>query len=405
MSYRALLFCPEPKTAQVITQILGDLDFQVEPCHEPVVAVQKLTEAHWDAVVVDCADDQNAALLFKQARNSGSNPPTLAVAVVDGKSGIAVAFRLGANLVLTKPISIEQSKSTLRVARRLLGGNGGAKSATTTAPPAPATNHIEHSTPDSAVSTSTAPEIEPEPQPEPSVAAFYESPLPHEVEASDTADLEVPAISLHSSAPVAAETDAAKLLSAQSSSAHTSSASGAAAAPALAKEVDAVEIEEPAVPAEPPATAKRVAKPARRKSGSTIQVVVLVTLLIVAAAVGFVQYRNMHRAATAAPAVKPVTPPQPAAVTQTPLSAGSAVQLSASPGVPDQPSTAPAVPAANPPQNVATTPVAPQSAVEGTDGKPAPDKTTPAPPTPTPKGKATSAAASPAKSSPDGKPR
>ncbi len=426
MSYRALLFCPEPKIAEVITQILGDLDFQVEPCHEPVVAVQKLTEAHWDAVLADCADDQNAALLFKQARSSGSNPPTLAVAVVDGKSGIAVAFRLGANLVLTKPISIEQSKSTLRVARRLLGGNGAAKPATTATPPSPLTNPIEHSTKDSAVPASAAPfagkfppsptelpswspsaslpELEQEPQPEPATAALYESGAPQTAESTDTVNLAAPAISLHSSAPVAAKTGAEKLLSAQASGGHTSSAAGAAAAPALAKEADAGEIEERAVPAEPPATSVRVAKPKRRKSGNTIPIVVLITLLIAAAAVGYVQWRNMHRAATAAPMVKPVAPAQPAAATQLLPSTGAAVQPSTSPTVSGQASTAPAVPASTPPQSGEATPGAPQSAAKGADSQPAPDKTAPAQATPAPKGKAAGAAANPGQPSPGAKP-
>src|SRR5205823_8986406 len=44
----------------------------------------------------------------------------LSVAVVEGQAGVAKAFRIGANLVLTKPINVEQSKGTLRVARGLL---------------------------------------------------------------------------------------------------------------------------------------------------------------------------------------------------------------------------------------------------------------------------------------------
>jgi protein TonB len=70
--------------------------------------------------VVDCDNEQNATLLFKSARNSTSNQASLAVAVVEGQAGVAKAFRIGANLVLTKPINIEQAKGTLRVARGLL---------------------------------------------------------------------------------------------------------------------------------------------------------------------------------------------------------------------------------------------------------------------------------------------
>jgi TonB family protein len=120
MGYQALLFCPDEKTARTVTQVLGELEFNVEACAEPFAAVKKLMSQHFDAVVVDCDNEQNATLLFKSARNSTSNQGSLAVAVVEGQAGVAKAFRIGANLVLTKPINIEQAKGTLRVARGLL---------------------------------------------------------------------------------------------------------------------------------------------------------------------------------------------------------------------------------------------------------------------------------------------
>src|ERR1700675_3106188 len=136
MSYKALLFCPDEKTARVVTQVLTDLEFRVEPCNEPFAAVKKLMAEHFDAIVVDCDSEQNAALLFKSAHNSGSNQSSLAVAVVEGQTGVAKAFRIGANLVLTQPINVEQSKGTLRVARGLLRKTDAAKPASP-APPAP----------------------------------------------------------------------------------------------------------------------------------------------------------------------------------------------------------------------------------------------------------------------------
>jgi len=120
MAYQALLFCPEEKTARTVTQVLAELEFSVEPCTEPFAAVKKLMSQHFDAIVVDCDNEQNATLLFKSARNSTSNQASLAVAIVEGQAGVAKAFRIGANLVLTKPINVEQSKGTLRVARGLL---------------------------------------------------------------------------------------------------------------------------------------------------------------------------------------------------------------------------------------------------------------------------------------------
>ena len=134
MSYQALLFCPDEKTARTVTQVLGELDFTVEPCLEPFAAVKKLMSQHFDAIVVDCDNEQNATLLFKSARNSTSNQASLAVAVVEGQAGVAKAFRIGANLVLTKPINIDQSKGTLRVARGLLRKGEPGKTAPPTAP-------------------------------------------------------------------------------------------------------------------------------------------------------------------------------------------------------------------------------------------------------------------------------
>lgn len=120
MSYKSLLFCADEKAARLVTQVLSELDFTVELAAETYPTVKKLTDEHFDALVVDCQNEQDASLLFKAARNSSENHSSLSVAVVEGQAGVAKAFRIGANLVLTKPINVEQSKSTLRVARGLL---------------------------------------------------------------------------------------------------------------------------------------------------------------------------------------------------------------------------------------------------------------------------------------------
>ena len=123
MSYKSLLFCSDEKTARLVTQVLSELDFTVELAVDTYATAKKLAEEHFDALVVDCQNEQDASLLFKAARNSTENHSSLSVAVVDGQAGVAKAFRIGANLVLTKPINVEQSKSTLRVARGLLKKN------------------------------------------------------------------------------------------------------------------------------------------------------------------------------------------------------------------------------------------------------------------------------------------
>ena len=177
MSYKALLFCPDEKTARTVTQVLSELDFQVEPCNEPFAAVKKLTAEHFDAIVVDCENEQNAVLLFKSAKNSGSNQTSLSIAVVEGQAGVAKAFRIGANLVLTKPSNVEQSKGTIRVARGLLRKSEAAKPGTSAAAPTrTATPTVRAAAPvPPAQSAAFELENEPEAKPEPTEAALLES--------------------------------------------------------------------------------------------------------------------------------------------------------------------------------------------------------------------------------------
>jgi TonB family protein len=134
MGYQALLFCLDEKLARVVTQVFSELDFKVEPVNEPFAAVKKLMAQRYDAIVVDCENEPNATLLFKSARNSSSNQSSLALALVEGQAGVAKAYRIGANLVLTKPINVEQAKGTLRVARGLLRKNLDAATSSSTPP-------------------------------------------------------------------------------------------------------------------------------------------------------------------------------------------------------------------------------------------------------------------------------
>jgi periplasmic protein TonB len=211
MSYQALLFCPDEKTARTVTQVLSELDFSVEAVAEPFAVVKKLMSQHYDAIVADCENEQNASLIFKSARNSTSNQSSLFVAVVEGQAGVAKAFRIGANLVLTKPINVEQSKGTLRVARGLLRKNAdSAKAAPTQAhaapvPPAPRTQAPAPAPPpqvptvraDAPPEPVKAPSVAPKTEPEPMVAAAFSAtneletePEIIELDATDTAMLE-----------------------------------------------------------------------------------------------------------------------------------------------------------------------------------------------------------------------
>src|SRR6266550_6112808 len=202
MGYQALLFCLDEKLARVVTQVFSELDFKVEPVNEPFAAVKKLMAQRYDAIVVDCENEPNATLLFKSARNSSSNQSSLALALVEGQSGVAKAYRIGANLVLTKPINVEQAKGTLRVARGLLRKAEAAKpTVAQVSTPAKTSVELRHLSASSPIQKSpwaaaeepdTAFEVEKEPLPEPAAddVALLES-MPHTV--PDAGNSEAPA--------------------------------------------------------------------------------------------------------------------------------------------------------------------------------------------------------------------
>jgi|CZKY01.1.fsa_nt_gi hypothetical protein len=168
MGYQALLFCSDEKLARFVSQVFSELDFSVEPVHEPFAAVKKLMAQRYDAIVVDCENEQNASLLFKSARNSSSNQSSLALALVEGPTGVAKAYRIGANLVLTKPINVEQAKGTLRAARGLLRKNSDAAGAAAPSTPAKTTSVSAGSSfpPASRSAAATAPPPSPPEPPE-----------------------------------------------------------------------------------------------------------------------------------------------------------------------------------------------------------------------------------------------
>jgi periplasmic protein TonB len=178
MGYTALLFCPDDKTVRTVTQVLSELEFAVEACIEPFAAVKKLMGTHFDAVVVDCDNEQNATLLFKSARNSTSNQTSLAVAVVEGQAGVAKAFRIGANLVLTKPINIEQAKGTLRVARGLLRKSEPGKPVAPTATMSAPAPTAPASAPAPAASTVAKPAPKPAPAAKPAATTVVKTAAP-----------------------------------------------------------------------------------------------------------------------------------------------------------------------------------------------------------------------------------
>lgn len=120
MILQALVLCSDEKILRVLRRVLSDLEIAVEYCGDADSAVRKLTRRRFEAVVVDCNDEDMAAKVLASVRSAPCNKRSIAVAMIDGQKAVRSAFALGAHFVLYKPISAERARTSFRAARALM---------------------------------------------------------------------------------------------------------------------------------------------------------------------------------------------------------------------------------------------------------------------------------------------
>src|SRR5258706_329973 len=109
----ALLLSPDDQAVSAITGVLEEMSVTCERPLDGVSAAQKLNSQSFDLVLVDCENLPAAKLIFDVCRRgkNGNNP--VPIAIVDGRAGLPTAFRLGAELILTKPVAKDQARTTI----------------------------------------------------------------------------------------------------------------------------------------------------------------------------------------------------------------------------------------------------------------------------------------------------
>ena len=112
----ALLLSPDDQAVSAITAVLEELSVTCERPLDGASAAQKINSQSFDLVLVDCENLPAAKLIFDVCRRgkNGNNP--VPIAIVDGRAGLPTAFRLGAELILTKPVAKDQARNTIRSA-------------------------------------------------------------------------------------------------------------------------------------------------------------------------------------------------------------------------------------------------------------------------------------------------
>src|ERR1700691_6500898 len=112
----ALLLSPDDQAVSAITGVLEEMSVTCERPLDGVSAAQELHSHSFDLVLVDCENLPAANLVFDVCRRGKSGNNAVPVAIVDGRAGLPTAFRLGAELILTKPVAKDQARTTIRTA-------------------------------------------------------------------------------------------------------------------------------------------------------------------------------------------------------------------------------------------------------------------------------------------------
>lgn len=112
----ALLLSPDDQAVNAITGVLEEMSVTCERPLDGLSAAQKLNSQTFDLVLVDCENLPAAKLIFDVCRRGKNGHNPVPIAIVDGRAGLPTAFRLGAELILTKPVAKDQARTTIRTA-------------------------------------------------------------------------------------------------------------------------------------------------------------------------------------------------------------------------------------------------------------------------------------------------
>ena len=119
MDLNSLLVSSDERALRVLRNVLSELEIHVEHCADHASASKKLGQQHFEAVIIDCKDEESFRLL-SSLRSGQQNNKSVAIAIINARTNLQTAFKLGANFVMYEPISTEKAKSSFRAARALM---------------------------------------------------------------------------------------------------------------------------------------------------------------------------------------------------------------------------------------------------------------------------------------------
>lgn len=118
MAAQSLVLCRDPETLGLLRPLLSEFDMGVEVCLGLEGAQHALERADdLKTVIIDCDCDGIGIEFLDEVRRCRPDQTPVIVGLVNDYTDLQLAFSHGANFVLSKPISLEDAKRILRMAR------------------------------------------------------------------------------------------------------------------------------------------------------------------------------------------------------------------------------------------------------------------------------------------------
>ena len=120
MALQSLLLSRDDNVIRVLRRVLSDLEIEVEVCTGPDQAAVELARRKWDAIIIDCDDCHGALDVLRSVRQLASNKTSTAFAIINGVTSVRIAFEMGANLALEKPITADRALHSFRAVHGMM---------------------------------------------------------------------------------------------------------------------------------------------------------------------------------------------------------------------------------------------------------------------------------------------
>jgi hypothetical protein len=116
MALRSLLFSRDQEIIALAGEVLKTLDIEVSQCCVAQEAVQRLTRAKFDAIIVDNADAPGAVAVLSAAKSLPSCQESIGIVLAVSPSSIGLAEGARSHMVLYRPLSAERLRNGIKSA-------------------------------------------------------------------------------------------------------------------------------------------------------------------------------------------------------------------------------------------------------------------------------------------------